>query len=240
MKLTLIALGALALSTACNYRIFTNGKYSHKEKGLTSKWLANDDSCFVLEPTDSLPDSAVFIKQTTVLSPLFWLTVRPANNLMIDQAKAEAEKTGANVIRITVKHATKFTRLKFETNLYLLKVPYRAANVKKLDSLKQANEKFCLVHLKILSTAFRNQPLYFNDSLVGHCPGKTIQNVYYPDAAPSIDFVFPVSGILSCPYYGDTLDKNGIRLERGNEFYLYLILGRRGAVIFLSVDKHNW
>jgi hypothetical protein len=240
MKLTLIALWALVLSSACNYRIFSNGKYSHKEKGLTSKWLANDDSCFVLEPTDSLPDSTVFIKQTTVLSPLFWLTIRPVNNLMIDQAKAEAKKAGANVIRITYKHATKFSRLKFETSLYSLKPPYQATYIRKLDSLKQANEKFCLIHLKVLSTALRNQPLYFNDSLVGYCPGKTIQNIYYPSAVPGMDFVFPVSGILSCSYYGDAMDKYGIRLERGGEFYLYLVLGRRGVVTFLSVDKHNW
>ena len=176
-----------------------------------------------------------------MLSPFFWLTIRPYNYLMIDQVKAEANKAGANVIQITYKHATKFSRLKFETNLYSLKAPYQATYVKQLDSLKKANEKLCLVHLKILSNALRNDPLYFNDSLVGYCPRQARQEGPYAYALQGMDFVFSASGFLSCQYYTASRDKYRIRLEKGNEYYLYLGgLGRRGDLFFISVDKHIW
>jgi hypothetical protein len=99
-----ITLIALAFLCSCNYRIFTNGQFSHKGNGLTAKGMSLCDSCLVFEPFEALPDSAILLRRTTILSPFFWMKRAPLEYPMIDWAKAEAQKAGANAIWIYNKH----------------------------------------------------------------------------------------------------------------------------------------
>lgn len=229
-----IMLIVLALLSACNYRILTNGQFSHKADGLAAKGTSLCDSCLVFEPFETLPDSAILVSQTTILSPFFWMKRAPFECPMIDRAKAEAQKTGANVIWIYNKQGiynqegSIFKRLKFETRLYLLQEPYKSAFARRQDSLKKVRADLCVVHIK--SHTVYDCPIYWNDALVGHCDGF----LWYHGQVQSCDFVFPAGGVLSCQ---DKRKK--LNLEKGKEYYL-VIQSIKGGYWFFETDKHRW
>jgi hypothetical protein len=103
---------------SCNYRVYTNGKFDHKEKGLTSKWRAKNDSCLMLSHRDCLPDSLVFANQTTIYSPFWWLSTASPYFIMTNKAATLAKAGKVNVVQEINTEVSKFTRYKFETIMY--------------------------------------------------------------------------------------------------------------------------
>ena len=235
-----IILILLASLWSCNYRIFSDGKYIHKENGLSEKGLSRCDSCLVLESFETLPDSLVPVSQTTIFSPYFWMISTPVEYAMIDRARSEAQRTGANVIWVCNKRDLYkggstgfFRRAKFETRLYQLQEPYKSAYMHRQDSIEKERAGICIVHVK--SYSWDECPIYWNDTLVSNCTGLSSAN----GQAQKNDFVFSSSGTLS---YQNTRPHKGldsVNLERGKEYYV-VIQSVKGGRWMYRVDKHRW
>jgi hypothetical protein len=226
------------ISYSCNYRVYTNGKYNHKAKGLTANWRSSNNECIFLDSNQNIPDSSTFLNDTKILSPLVWLTMQSPNKLMINRTEDEAERIGANIIKVTDKGATKLTRYRYIAKMYYLPEPYLTAYRRSEDSLIQVNKRinkdFCIVHLKSYSCKWDEGPIYLNDSLVGYCHGaKKIKGGF---DIHRLDLKLDKKGILSPKNTGTNRYILGVSLEKGEEYYINIIPGRAGPA-FQTVEK---
>jgi hypothetical protein len=230
------------LVCGCNYRIYTNGRLDHKEKGLTRNWQSINENCFVFEKNDKLPDSATLINTTSFYSPFVWLASHSPHYIMTSKAMSQAKTVGANIIQVTDDGATKFTRYRFITHMYYLKEPFITQYKNQRDSLasieKKANEPFCVVHLKSYMYKWDNTGIYFNDSLSGNCKGAARRKGGFDIQA--LDLKFPSGGILSDRKNHATKHKYGIALQKGSEYYIDLVPCKSENTCFVLVKKEEY
>lgn len=226
---------------SCNYRVYTNGKFDHKEKGLTSKWRTSNDSCFVFNHRDCLPDSITFVNQTTILSPFSWMINTSPYFVMTNKASALAKTLDVNVVQEINTGGTKFTRYKFETVMYRMSDSAFSTLKAKNDSVelaeKEANKDYCVVHIKNYHDNSRLEPIYFNDSLVRYCPDPTKINgrIRYFE----VDFKMPHEGYLS-NIPSSKIGTHGPKLHVGKEYYIFVGSCRRGYNCFSFVSKFTF
>src|ERR1700743_3895065 len=105
MKRFGILLLVSCLFFSCNFRIYTNGKFDHRERGLTSKWRTTNDSCIVLLHEDVIPKGAVAVNNTEIRSPFFWLTLHAPSEIMWNELKTQAGKVNANIIQVDTSYS---------------------------------------------------------------------------------------------------------------------------------------
>jgi hypothetical protein len=155
------------LFCSCNFRIYTNGTFDHKTKGLTSKWRTANDSCIILFSGDKLPEGAVAVNNTEIRSPFVWLTVQLPSEIMVNELKTQAQKVNANMVWIDSAYAKKFTRLHTEARMYSLKGAALATYKAQIAVPMQAKANYCIIHLKNLANIGKDHiRLLFNDSIV--------------------------------------------------------------------------
>src|ERR1700748_3992588 len=119
-KYALLAIFGLTVSS-CNYRIFVNGKFDHAEKGLTSHWRVAEDSCYIYEENETVPDSAILVNETKLLSPYVWLTGHSGQYMLVNKAMKQTWQSGGNAFKIVSEDATKMSRLHLLIKVYSLR-----------------------------------------------------------------------------------------------------------------------
>jgi hypothetical protein len=110
MKNLRILAAILITFYSCNYRIFINDRYDHKENGMSSNYESISDSCFILDINDTIPNDATLINKTTIASPFFWFIMHSPKYVMTKKAQAQAKRVNANIMQIVSGHSTKFSR----------------------------------------------------------------------------------------------------------------------------------
>lgn len=106
---------------SCQYRVFTDRKFHHREGAISIKDTMPKDSIFVFGRADSLPTGAVLMEETRILSPFFWLENPYMFNpyyIMIRHAKQEAGRIGANAVKVIETDGSLFTRYGFTARMY--------------------------------------------------------------------------------------------------------------------------
>jgi hypothetical protein len=234
-KLTLSLLFLLGV-TSCNFRVYTNGKYSHKEKGLTSHWHSDFDSCFVLPGKDSLPHGADYVSDTRLLTPFVWMTLKPIE-MMRDRAKDEARRQGANLIQITDSDGSIMTRATWYMKFYRLEGLALAEYHRHLDSIAAVNSHYAVVHIWNYTYHWEDPaPCYFNDSLVGYCQAPTLRKTGRGLKVHELDLRFATAGTLSLGV-GAQSSRSVRPLELGHEYDLFIMPGRYGNFFSTSATS---
>jgi len=226
VKHNLLLLFLLGISS-CNIRVYTNGKYSHKEKGLTSHWHSNFDSCFVLRAKDSLPPGAVYVSDVRLVTPLVWLTMKPME-ILLNRAKDEAQRQGANLIHITGEDGSKMTRATWYMKFYRLEGPALADYHRRLDSIAVVNSHYAIVHIWNYTYRWEDPvPVYFNDSLVGFCQEPTRRKTGRGLEVHELELRLATAGTLSLSDMAHPF-KSRRPVEPGHEYVFYIVPGRHG------------
>jgi hypothetical protein len=251
--LTLIAL------TSCSYRICINNKLDHKEWNSGRNWKSKNDSCIVLESTETLPGSSNFIDSIEIISPsiFIWLPI-PWNgnyqyyNVMVNRLRTEAKIYGANVIKIIDYGLTKnLVRYQFKANFYHLNSNLFEDYNKIKDSInKSDHENFCIAHIKSELNIADGPKIYFNDTLVGQISylnkdGKSKQSYYSKKGwgggfnVPSVEIKSHNDGKLSFET-GNNPKKNKVTLLKGKEYYIHIVQRKYSGLSFAMTTRENY
>ena len=246
MKSNNLFLFLLLLFCSCNFRLYTDGKFDHKAKGLTSKWKTTNDSCIMLGKDDKIPDGAILINNTEIKSPFVWLTMASPPEVIVNELKTDAQKKGANIIQIEGQHGNKFTRLGVNAKMYSLKEPFLTKYKKLKDSVADYKQRnFCILHIRNNWT-FGKVEVYFNDSLIGTLPKWKWSK---KDNSEILNFTTDHSGVLwlkaenqghghkmeivNVPYSKNRADFDMIM---GNEYFVRIDF-QKGRSIFSSIKN---
>lgn len=232
----------LLILSSCNYRVYINGQFDHRDRGLTSNLKSTNDSCYIFENDDKLPDSVIYLNTIYVYSPFVWLTMHSPHYIMTNKARNEARTFGANIIQVVENGGTKFTRYRFKAKMYALRDPYLTEYKKLTDSMRIIKEKedenFCIVHIKSFMYKWDNTPVYFNDSLINYCHGATSKKGGFNIS--QLDFKIPHEGVLSDRDNRMARQRHGINLMKGKEYFFNLIPCKSYGVCFVPVKKEEF
>jgi hypothetical protein len=265
-KLLVTLLFLIALYSCGSYKVYVDGRLTHRQSELFWFHKINDDSLFVFQENENVPDSAFFINEVTLFAPKILMPVRyPDNQLagydaslrpeIISRAKYEAKQAGANVIKIIAIRYS-LPRGKLVVKLYHLKEHYISLYKKERDSmnlvLSKKNENYCIVHLKSFSPSYtRDCPIYFNNTLVDFCPNNSRmvnsdyysenQNSNYNDTTLNLRFDNP--GNLSIgndtAIYSES-EKSNIMLYRINNKSIINLEKGKEYYVHIWIERFSW
>jgi hypothetical protein len=248
-KLFIPVLASLLFTMSCGWRVTTNG-----QKIPLSPLHPIPDTILVL-PIDTpvlLPPEARLLGTTHIRSPL---QINYGQDQMIPYAMQEAARLGGNIIQLTRHHGITrnpyiYSGLYFE--VYSID-PSLLPNIKaRLDSAvaehRDSVQRFCIVHVEVLTIPWLKDKLYFNDSLVSGLKGT---NTLHP--APTIDLTLTQKGILSIGPLANSNPRQRIELSNprqrielqpGKEYFIACLshLGRQSPTynFFIQGTKSDY
>jgi hypothetical protein len=225
MKITLVFLPVLLLAACNTVKIYTNENFMYTAKQPPSKGPVSGDSCYVLGPTALLPKGAVYVCSTRAKASAFWSMQPSAEETSMLWVKEEAQKYGANIIRI-VDEGGGF----LNTELYRLQEPALTAYRLRLDSLDEANSH--LLRVQVCNLLWKKTPIYFNDSLMGTCPGATVRrDAGRGPACHPLQFELSTPGSFCIPMKGKNRTACSTALELGKEYRVIIGDGRAPRMV---------
>ena len=196
--------------------------YAYKS---SSYWISKNASYIILGINEQIPDSAIFINNTKIHSGSY----AERNSIysdeydLIERAKDEAKRIGANVIKI-INYYT-YTGHTLVVKMYYLKESYLSAYKRNITSSNISNKDFCIVHVKnyCFGRYNYNITLVYNGSVVGNC----IRNIGKSGVAeyPSLDLRFSQPGT----FYG-----SNIPIEKGKEYFIHVKVNNSTRYVYLQ------
>ena len=227
---------------SCDYKIYVNGQFSHKVDKTSSYKNSGNDQCIVLSLDDKIPDSAILINETKIkygYSPDSF-QIFSINYSLLEMAKNEAKLCAANILKIRgFTDGNTFQTDNIVVDMYKLNEPYLLQYKNRVDTLDTTKKSLCRVHIRNWMYNPNNVPIYLDNQQVGNF--ETLKSVkghhgYNIAGNQFLDLQFSNGGVLTTT--GSS--KYNIRLEKGKEYFIKILLGRHNTSSFQIVSKYDF